>query len=493
MTDTNLLLGIATALSIALVGLLGVLIVLARTWMRARQRCSELENQLALERQRAQDRELQCEKMETDLQQLRQQLQESEAGRHVLEKEMVERNTVLAKEREAFQERIELLEKAEEKLKHTFQSLSSQALQSNNSAFLELANATFEKLKVAAKGDLELKEKAISEMVRPIQDGLKQFDSRIQEMEKGRVAQISTVSELVMNLTKANEQMRVETSNLVSALRAPNIRGQWGEMQLRRTIEISGMVRYCDFVEQKKIGDEDVNLRPDVVINLPNRRQVVIDSKAPLNAYLEACETTDAPTRELKLKLHAKQLREHLKRLGQKAYHDHLEESPEFVVLFLPGEVFYSAALEQDPALIEYGVDHKVLIATPTTLIALLKAIAYGWKNQEIAEKAGEISKIGRDLYESVVKMLEHLVAVRRHLNQTVDAFNKTLASTDRRLLPRIRKFKKLNAGTEKPIPTLERIETPLQMVELPELDDADSDDGEEEEESESQPTRDEA
>ena len=290
-------------------------------------------------------------------------------------------------------------------------------------------------------------------------------------MEKGRVAQISTVSELVMNLTKANELMRLETSNLVSALRAPNIRGQWGELQLRRTIEIAGMVKYCDFVEQKQIGGEDVNLRPDVVVNLPNNRQVVIDSKAPLDAYLEASETNDPKTRTVKLQLHAKMLRDHLKRLGQKAYHEHLEQSPEFVVLFLPGEVFYSAALEQDPGLIEYGVDQKVLIATPTTLIALLKAIAYGWKNQEIAEKAGEISKLGKDLYESVVKMLEHMGNVRKHLNQTVNAFNQTIRSTDRRLLPRVRKFKSLNAGTDKAIPGNELIETPLDQIDIPSLE----------------------
>ena len=432
---------------------------------------TDRERELALSNQRLEELLLQQVNLRVEYQQLTGKLENAQKEKYALEKQIAEQNVVLSKEREAFQERIQILEKAEEKLKDTFQSLSSQALKSNNAAFLELANTTFDKLKIAAKGDLDLKEKAITELVKPINEGLKQFDTRIQEMEKGRVAQISTVSELVMNLTKANELMRMETSNLVSALRAPNIRGQWGELQLRRTIEIAGMVKYCDFVEQKGIGGDEVNLRPDVVVNLPNKRQVVIDSKAPLSAYLEASETNDPKTRELKLQLHAKQLRDHLKRLGQKAYHEHLEESPEFVVLFLPGEVFYSAALEQDPTLIEYGVDQKVLLATPTTLIALLKAIAYGWKNQEIAEQAGEISKLGKDLYESVVKMLEHMSNVRKHLNQTVNAFNQTIRSTDSRLLPRVRKFKSLNAGTEKPIPQQELIETPLVSIELPDPD----------------------
>ena len=474
MIDPHLLLILISVISPLLLLAILLLLWVLRAWNQEKAVVVKVSQALALAQQKIDDTDARRTELETDLNTLIGRFETMQQQKYELEKIVVERNTVLEKEREAFQERIQLLEKAEEKFKDTFQSLSSQALRSNNSAFLELANATFEKLKIAAEGDLGQKEKAISELVKPIHEGLRQFDSRVHEMEKGRVAQMSAVAELVMQLTKANDLMRVETSNLVSALRAPNIRGQWGELQLRRTIEIAGMVKYCDFVEQKQIGAEDVNLRPDVIVNLPNRRRVVIDSKAPLSAYLEACETEDTQTKELKLQLHAKQLRDHLKRLSQKAYHEHLEDSPEFVVLFLPGEVFYSAALEQDPGLIEYGVDQKVLLATPTTLIALLKAIAYGWKNQEIAEKADEISKIGRELYESVVKMLEHMGHVRKHLNQTVNAFNQTLRSTDRRLLPRIRKFKSLNAGTDKAIPVHALIETPLDTVELPGLDEED-------------------
>lgn len=477
--DPNTLYLLLLIFSIILFGLfLGFGFVLV-AWIRVRSSTVEAVQRCWMEEQKSADREMQIEKLAHELNAMRACLENLQQEKLTLEKEMVECRTVLKKEREAFQERIQLLEHAEEKFKDTFQSLSMSALRSNNAAFLELANVTFDKLKIAAESRLESKEKAISELVKPINDGLKNFDNRMQEMEKGRVAQISSVSELVVNLMRANEQMRLETNNLVSALRAPNIRGQWGEMQLRRTIEIAGMVQFCDFVEQKQIGGEDVNLRPDVIVNLPNRRQVVIDSKAPLSAYLEACETDHCQTRELKLQQHARQLRDHLKRLGQKSYHEHLERSPEFVVLFLPGEVFYSAALEQDPGLIEYGVDQKVLIATPTTLIALLKAIAYGWKNQEIAEKADEISKIGRDLYESVVKMLEHMASVRKHLNQTVNAFNDTLRSTDRRLLPRIRRFKNLNAGTERTIPRLEPIENNLDMIDSMLLDDIDDHDSE--------------
>lgn len=471
MLDKQILLFLLIPLGVVLVGLVIVVWRLIVIQIRQKGQLSELNQQIAVESQKAQDRQERLTREEAAHQSLAEKYERTTQEKLTLEKQIVERDTILLKERESYEERLKLIEKAEEKLKDTFQSLSSEALKSNNSSFLELANATFDKLRESAKGDLKQKEEAISGLVNPIREGLKQFDSRMQEMEKGRVAQISSVSELIQNLTKVHQETRIETQNLVSALRAPNIRGQWGELQLRRTIEIAGMVNYCDFIEQKQIGGDDVNLRPDVVIRLPNNREVVVDSKAPLNAYLEACETDDPNLREVKLKLHAKQIRDHLKRLGQKSYYEHLKESPEFVVLFLPGEVFYSAALEVDPGLIEYGVDRKVLIATPTTLIALLKAIAYGWKNQEIAEKAGEISKVGRDLYDSVVKMLEHLSNVRRSLNQTVNSFNQTIRSTDKRLLPRIRKFKELNAGTEKAIPEIELIEESIDLIEPPSLD----------------------
>jgi DNA recombination protein RmuC len=472
VVENQMILFSLIALGVLSVGLILGLWRLILTQIRQKGQISELKQQIAVESQKAQDRQERLIREETALQNIQEKLEKTTEEKLTLEKQIVERDTILLKERESYEQRLSLIEKAEEKLKDTFQSLSSQALKSNNSSFLELANATFDKLRESAKGDLEQKEEAISGLVKPISEGLKQFDDRMQEMEKGRVAQISSVSELIQNLTKVHQETRIETQNLVSALRAPNIRGQWGELQLRRTIEISGMVKYCDFVEQEQVGGDNVNLRPDVIIRLPNNREVVIDSKAPLNAYLEACETSDPNLRDVKMKLHARQIRDHLKKLGQKSYYEHLKESPEFVVLFLPGEVFYSAALEVDPGLIEYGVDHKVLIATPTTLIALLKAIAYGWKNQEIAEKAGEISKVGRDLYECVVKMLEHLSNVRRSLNQTVNAFNQTIRSADKRLLPKIRKFKDLNAGTERAIPEIGLIEESVDLVDPPSLDD---------------------
>lgn len=452
-------------------GALGLVWKLILTQSRQRNEISELKQQYAVESQKSLERQERLKQQNDETQSLKKELKLVIDEKLVLEKQIIERDTILIKEREAFEERISLLAKAEETLKDTFKSLSSEALKSNNSSFLELANATFDKLRESAKGDLKHREEAITGLVNPINEGLKKFDERIQEMEKGRIAQISSVSELIQNLTEANQQTRIETRNLVSALRTPNAQGQWGELQLRRTIEIAGMVNYCDFVEQKEIGDDEVKLRPDVVIRLPNKREVVIDSKAPMNAYLEANETDDPDLRKVKLKQHARMIRDHLKKLGQKSYYEHLKESPEFVVLFLPGEAFYSSALEQDPGLIEYGVDRKVLIATPTTLIAMLKAIAYGWKNQEIAEKAGEISKVGRDLYESVVIMLDHLSKVRKSLNQTVVSFNSTIRSTDKRLLPKIRKFKSLSAGTEKEIPEIKIIDESIDQVEPPALE----------------------
>lgn len=439
--------------------LLLILVGLWRSWLNLNREIGELKSQAGID----QDKLMQLNEQLSKFDEIATQKQE-------LEKQLVERDVTLSKEREAFEEKLKVFEKAEEQLKDTFQSLSTQALKTNNTMFLELANSTFEKLREGAKSDLKLKEEAIGGLVKPINEGLKKFDERIHEMEKSRVAQISSVNDLIKDLTKANQETRMETQNLVSALRAPTSRGQWGELQLKRTIELAGMLNYCDFVEQKGIGGEGVNLRPDVIVRLPNNREVVIDAKAPLNAYLESTETQDATVKAQKLDQHARHIRDHLKKLGQKSYHEHLEQTPEFVVLFLPGEVFYSVALEQDPELIEYGVNQKVLIATPTTLIALLKAIAYGWRNQEIAEKAGEISKLGRDLFDSVVTMLEHMSSVRKSLNQTVDHFNKTIRSTNSRLIPRIRKFKETGAGSDKAIPHSDVIESSAQVTDIPNL-----------------------
>jgi DNA recombination protein RmuC len=397
--------------------------------------------------------------------------EELREAREVFEKRNIELQTVLNKEREAANEKIQLLEKAEKSLKDAFQSLSSEALRSNNASFLELAQTAFSKLQAGAKGDLEVRKKEISEMVKPINESLKNVDERIIQMEKGRASQISTVSELIQNLTKANEATRLETQNLATSLRAPTTRGQWGELQLRRTIEIAGMVKYCDFVEQEQLSRDGQKYRPDVMVRLPNDRVVIIDAKVPLSSYLEAYESKDPSDREAKLKQHAGQIRQHMKQLGQKSYHDLVDETPEFVVMFLPGESFFSAALEQDPGLIEFGVEQRTLIATPTTLIALLKSIAYGWKNQEIAEQAQEIAKAGKDLYDSIVIMLEHTVNVGRYLNQSVRAYNQSVASTSKRVLPRARKFQDLNAGSDRALPELSEVEKEAEIFEVPETD----------------------
>jgi DNA recombination protein RmuC len=358
-----------------------------------------------------------------------------------------------------FEEQQRLLADAERKLSDTFRALAADVLKTTNESFLTLAGERFNSAKREASAELEARQNAIEGIVAPVKETLATLDGQIRAIENARSAAYGTLSEQVKSLMETQGQLRSETANLVKALRAPVVRGRWGEIQLKRVVEMAGMIDHCDFYEQGTVSTDDGRLRPDLLVRLPGDKNIVIDAKAPLQAYLEALEAPTDELRAAKLKEHAVQVRNHTAKLSAKAYWEHLQPTPEFVVLFLPGETFFSAALEQDPALIELGVSQRVILATPTTLIALLRAVSYGWRQELVAENAQQISNLGQELYERIATMVEHLAALRSSLNGSVGAFNRTLGALQERVLPTVRKFKELGIASKKEIKEFEPID----------------------------------
>jgi DNA recombination protein RmuC len=350
-------------------------------------------------------------------------------------------------ELKAAAEKLALLEEAKANLQDSFKALSSEALSKNNESFLNLAKATLEKYQEGAKGDLEKRQQAINKTVEPVSEALKIFNERVSKIEERRTETDASLREKLKQLAESQLQLSRTTSSLVQALRAPQVRGQWGELQLRRTVEMAGMLNYCDFEEQSSIETEDgQRQRPDMLIRLPNERRVIVDSKVPLAAYLDALESDDPDVQTQRMQAHARHLREHIKGLSAKSYWTQFDDTPEFVVLFIPNEAIFSAALEQDPSLIELGVANKVILATPTTLIALLKAIAYGWQQEAIAREAKEISALGRELYDRIGVIVGHLSKLGKSLDQTVGHYNKAVSSVETRLLSTAKKFQALES-----------------------------------------------
>ena len=449
------------------IGVIGLLFGSLIAWLGLRSRTATLNARLSL-----MEKELAVEK--ADLARLQQAYTEVVAGKARLE-------SALESERKTSNEKVELVTRASEELRNAFKAMAADALKSNNLSFLVLARENLERFQTEARGDLENRQKAVVDLVTPVRDSLNKVDAQIQQLEVERGKAYSALHTQVQSLITTQKELQSETGNLVRALRTPNVRGRWGEIQLRRVVEIAGMLSYCDFTEQQSVTTETGRLRPDVVVKLPGGKNVVVDAKTPLQAFLDAFETTDEETRRACLANHARQVRDHMKTLAGKNYWEQFDPTPEFVVMFLPGETFFSAALEQDPGLIEQGVLNHVIPASPTTLIALLKAVAYGWNQEKLARNAQQISLLGKELHDRLRLLTTHITAMGTGLDRAVESYNKTVGSLESRVLVSARKFAELGASVAEDIPELEPIETTARALSF-EWGDEDSPEAPEEE-----------
>ena len=419
------------------------------------QRVAELSAQLhAAERRR-----------EDVVEQLR-SLTEAAAAREAELRAVHEANTVLRTEAASFATRLDELSKAQSQLKDAFQSLCADALKSNNEQFLQLARTELERVRLTAQAELTEKETAIQSLVAPIRDGLERYDKKLHEIEVARAESFASLVGRIDLMSAASDILRGETANLSKALRSSNVRGAWGELQLKRAVELAGMLEHCDFTTQHSVDGDDGKLRPDMIVRLPGNKTIVVDAKTPATAVLEAVNCQDDALRRQLCLEHVVSVKKHIEALSKKAYWEQFDNAPEFVVLFLPSEAFFSVALEFDPALFEHSFEQKVIIATPTTLIALLKAVAFGWRQEAIARNAQEISDLGREMFERIRSLAEHFENVGDHLGKSVKAFNQAVGSLEKRVLPQARRFQELGVGSTRQIPELNALEiAPLSLA----------------------------
>jgi len=394
---------------------------------------------------------------------------------HARRVRLEDRNRLLEsriKDQEALQtERQAAIDAARADLVTRFSDLANQTLRSNSETFLRLATENLGAQHERAKRELGDREQAVENLVKPIREALQQSHRQIAELEKARSEAYGNIRAQLASMHTSQQSLTQETQNLVNALRRPEVRGRWGEITLKRLVELAGMVEHCDFIEQVHTSAEDRVIRPDMVVRMPDQRELVVDVKTPLDAYLEAIEAKDDAQRQLGLKRHARNVREHIRKLAGKAYWGQFERSPEFVILFIPGDQFLSAALNEDPELIESALAQHIILATPTSFVALLKAVAYGWRQFALADNAEEIRRLAEDLYGRLGTFVGHLGKVGKQLQSSVESYNRAVGSLERKVLPGARKFVELGIHAKKDIETLEPLESLPREVIDPQAD----------------------
>lgn len=378
--------------------------------------------------------------------------------------------TQLREQEKQFLEKLKIFSDAENKMVQTFQALSSETLKANSTSFLELAKESLTKHQQESKTDLEHRQKAIDSLVKPLIESLEKVDVKIQDIEKQRIGAYSALLQQLEFLGKGQEKLQTETGNLINALKAPQVRGRWGEMTLKRVAELAGMIEHCDFIEQESKNTDSGRLRPDMIVKIAGNKQIVIDAKVPLASYLQALESKSDEERERYFEDHARQLFNHMKQLGQKSYWDQFNPTPEFVVMFVPGESFYSAALSRHHTLIDEGMQMKVMLASPTNLVSLLKTISYGWRQEQLAQNAEEISQVGKVLYERLVNLSNHFADLGQALRRSQDAYNNAIGTLESRVLTQARKFETLGVKGKNPLPELVSLDMAVRHLHAPEL-----------------------
>ena len=386
-----------------------------------------------------------------------------------LRNEYAQLETELGHERIRALEKQAALEQLNLQLKDTFNAMATEALNSNNEQFLRLAKESLGQFHIKAEGELEKREKAVENLVKPIRDALEKTEKQVERMESGRQQAHGALTKHLETMAESHRLLQSETRNLVQALRRPEVRGQWGELTLKRLAELAGMVEHCDFQEQASVQTDNGQQRPDMIVRMPDKREIIVDAKTPLDAYLSAVEAVNDEERKTRLQQHARNVRARIRELSSKSYWQQFRHSPDFVVLFIPGDQFLSAALDVDHTLIEDALSQNVILATPTSFVALLRAIAYGWRQEVLAENAEVIREVGQDLYGRLATFAEHLSRLGRSLDSSVSAYNKAISSYDSRILPGAKKFTELGVTARKEPPPLEPIERSARHVEAPE------------------------